>query len=83
MIHLSCRECIRRLIVIKDPLLSEDSMGEIAVFVKSAASSSTIDFCSLVDEAAIQLRKEVPQELVVRMFQKMVGDSPFSHYGHD
>ena len=26
----------------------------------------------LVDEAAIQLRKEIPQELVVKMFQQMV-----------
>ncbi|OCB86382.1 Cl-channel protein [Sanghuangporus baumii] len=54
-----------------DPLFSDESMSETVVFMKNAVNSSTIDLSGLVDEAVIQLRKEIPQELVVRMFQKM------------
>ncbi|EJD07614.1 Cl-channel protein [Fomitiporia mediterranea MF3/22] len=55
----------------EDPFLSSDSMNQVVVFVKAAVDSTNIDLCALVDEAAIQLRKEIPQELVVKMFQKM------------
>ena len=33
-----------------------------------------LDLSSLLDEAVLQLRKEVPLELVVDMFKKMVRD---------
>lgn len=32
-----------------------------------------VDMSSTLERALIQLRKEVPQELVVTMFQKLVG----------
>lgn len=50
---------------------SEDDSNKKAVFVKGEGETSSIDLSDLVDEAAIQLRKEIPQELVVKMFQKM------------
>ncbi|KAH8111035.1 Cl-channel protein [Phellopilus nigrolimitatus] len=57
-----------------DPLLSstpESSSSQVYTFVKRMADALTVDLSELVDEAAIQLRKEIPQELVVTMFQKM------------
>lgn len=34
--------------------------------------SSVLNFSSLLEEAVLQLRKDVPLELVVNMFQKLV-----------
>lgn len=44
-------------------------------FTKSVASSNPelVNLAPLLDEAVLQLRKEVPLQLVVNMFQKMVG----------
>lgn len=41
-------------------------------FIRGVSDSTMIDVSDLVDEATIQLKKEVPQELVISMFQKMV-----------
>ncbi|THH09923.1 hypothetical protein EW145_g1683 [Phellinidium pouzarii] len=59
-----------------DPLLSslpDMYSRQTFTFVKEMASGSEplSDLSELVDQAAIQLRKETPQELVVTMFQKM------------
>lgn len=43
------------------------------------ADSTSLDLSELLEESVIQLRKEVPQELVVKMFQKMVGKVRLSH----
>ncbi|KAI5124285.1 hypothetical protein M0805_005132 [Coniferiporia weirii] len=63
-----------RLKSVIDPLLlnlPESSAGQMFTFVKGMTDEVTSDMSDLVDEAAIQLRKEIPQELVVTMFQKM------------
>ena len=39
-----------------------------------------LDFSSTLEDSIIQLRKEVPQELVVTMFQKLVSFRPFTRY---
>ena len=51
---------------------SETELDKKVVFVKREDDISSVDMSDLVDEAAIQLRKEIPQELVVKMFQQMV-----------
>ncbi|KAK7031437.1 chloride channel protein [Favolaschia claudopus] len=58
-----------------DSLLSDDSeRTKRCVFSSRGRSSITeeqIDFSGLLEEAVLQLRQEVPKELVVNMFQKM------------
>ena len=51
---------------------SETELDKKVIFVKREDDISSVDMSDLVDEAAIQLRKEIPQELVVKMFQQMV-----------
>ncbi|KAJ7355661.1 Cl-channel protein [Mycena albidolilacea] len=55
------------------PLLCEDSERRKRCFFSSQTSSpdEQVDFSSLLEEAVLQLRQEVPKELVVNMFQKM------------
>ncbi|KAJ6485834.1 Cl-channel protein [Mycena sanguinolenta] len=57
------------------PLLLDDSeRTKRCAFSSRRFSSSTeeqVDFSSLLEEAILQLREEVPKELVVNMFQKM------------
>ena len=45
-------------------------------FIKGLASSDPelVNLASLLDGSVLQLRKEVPLQLVVNMFQKMVSD---------
>jgi chloride channel 3/4/5 len=57
------------------PLLSEDSeKSKRCVFSQQSSSSAEeqIDLSGLLEEAVLQLRQEVPKELVVNMFQKLV-----------
>ncbi|KAJ7918813.1 Cl-channel protein [Mycena leptocephala] len=56
------------------PLLSEDSeKSKRCVFSQQSSSSAEeqIDLSGLLEEAVLQLRQEVPKELVVNMFQKL------------
>ncbi|KAJ7849995.1 Cl-channel protein [Mycena olivaceomarginata] len=55
------------------PLLCEDSERRKRCVFSSQTSSpdEQVDFSSLLEEAVLQLRQEVPKELVVNMFQKM------------
>lgn len=59
-----------------EPLLSEstsDDRAKKCVFRSSRnANYIDIDLSSALEDAVLQLRKEVPLELVVRMFQKLV-----------
>ena len=57
---------------------SETELDKKVIFVKREDDISSVDMSDLVDEAAIQLRKEIPQELVVKMFQQMVSGFSFS-----
>ncbi len=41
-------------------------------FISSSASEEHLDFSSVLETSVLHLRKEVPQELVVKMFQKLV-----------
>ena len=50
------------------------------------AIDERVDFSDALEDSIIQLRKEVPQELVVNMFQKLVHSisvSPHSTFGAD
>ncbi|KAJ7272542.1 Cl-channel protein [Mycena haematopus] len=56
------------------PLLLDDSERTKQCTFSSRGSSSTdgqVDLSGLLEEAILQLRQEVPKELVVNMFQKM------------
>ncbi|KAJ6581159.1 Cl-channel protein [Mycena capillaripes] len=56
------------------PLLSEDSeRSKRCVFSQQSSTSmeEQVDFSDLLEEAVLQLRQEVPKELVVNMFQKL------------
>jgi chloride channel 3/4/5 len=61
------------------PLLSEDlRSGTLRRLIFSTRSSTyssdmgQVNLAGTLDESVLQLRKEVPQELVVSLFQKMV-----------
>lgn len=56
-----------------ESLVAEDSQRK-CTFSKDVAAvdSEFINLSSLLDEAVLQMRKEVPLQLVVNMFQKMV-----------
>lgn len=59
-----------------DPLLAENMSAERSkncIFAPSQLPpTETIDLSRELDDAVLKLRKEVPLELVVRMFQRMV-----------
>ena len=59
---------------------SEAELDKKVIFVKREDDISSVDMSDLVDEAAIQLRKEIPQELVVKMFQQMVSGVSVSFF---
>ena len=59
---------------------SEAELDKKVIFVKREDDISSVDMSDLVDEAAIQLRKEIPQELVVKMFQQMVSGLSVSFF---
>lgn len=42
----------------------------------SGPSDEQLNLSDILEKAVLQLRKEVPQELVVSMFQKLVRKSP-------
>ncbi|KAK7685663.1 hypothetical protein QCA50_011007 [Cerrena zonata] len=59
-----------------DPLLSDDAASgvqRICTFSKHAAANNPdlVDLSDLIDDTVLQLRKDVPLQLVVNMFQKM------------
>ena len=56
-----------------DGVLTE---GQQWTFIRDVAASNSemINLAPLLDQAVLQLRKEVPLQLVVNMFQKMVGE---------
>lgn len=63
-------------------LVVEDVEGALTetqrwTFIKAEASANPelVDLAPLLDEAVLQLRKEVPLQLVVNMFQKMASRS--------
>lgn len=60
-----------------EPLLAEDATSGVerrCTFSKELAASQPeiADLSGLLDDTVLQLRKEVPLQLVVNMFQKMV-----------
>lgn len=57
-------------------MISEDGQRK-CTFSKDVAAIDPdfINLSSLLDEAVLQMRKEVPLQLVVNMFQKMVRPS--------
>ena len=62
-----------------DPLISDhpaDVLTKKCCFSSRPSSSGGVDLSDLLEEAVLQLRKEVPQELVVSMFQKLVSGRP-------
>ncbi|KAL4245856.1 Chloride channel [Abortiporus biennis] len=69
------------------PLLADDRISQTprrCTFSKEAAASNSdlINLSVLLDEAVLQLRKEIPLEVVVQMFQKMnLRHILFSHGG--
>ena len=60
--------------VFADGLLAEDrSMDKRCTFLpQSQGDGSMVNLSGLLEEAVLQLRKDVPLELVVNMFQKLV-----------
>jgi len=48
-----------------------DPTGQTFTFVRRLSSSLTVDLSGYLDKTTIQMRKEIPKELVVTMFQKM------------
>ena len=61
--------------VLKDIIHSEGSYTSNMpsyIFKRESSGDSTKNFYYLLDEAPMELNKQVPQEFVVSMFQKMV-----------
>ena len=62
------------IIALAEPLITDDAEAQ-RKFTFSQSMSQTpevVNLASLLEEAVLQLRKEVPLQLVVTMFQKMV-----------
>jgi len=67
-----------------DPLMTDhpEDMTRKCCFSSQPSSSDRLDLSDLLEEAVLQLRKEVPQELVVSMFQKLnLRQILFTHTG--
>ena len=59
---------------------SDSDQGKICTFSQNrmrVPAEERIDLSSALEDSIIQLRKEVPQELVVNMFQKLVRQNSF------
>ena len=81
---------IRRLTWFVERLTTEDVDGALNetqhwTFIKSISRSNPelVNLSPLLDDAVLQLRKEVPLQLVVNMFQKMVSTWPDLSFEHD
>lgn len=51
-------------------------------FIAKSVTDDVLDLSTLLDASVLQLRKEMPQELIVSMFQKLVSAASLSQGGY-